>query len=185
MGELGLVGVPFISVDNELGAYLVARHLSQQLDGPAEVLILEGIPSARNAVDRTAGALRAFGEHPHITVAAVASAHWKIDEAHDVARELLEAHPGARAIFCANDMMALGALSYLAKAGRDEVLVGGFDALAEARQAVVAGRLAATVDQQAAKQGYLGVAYAVRLLAGEQLPPETMVPVKLVTAANS
>lgn len=183
--ELGLVGVPFISVDNEQGAYLAARHLALRIATPTEVLILEGIPTAQNAVDRTRGAMRAFHENPNVTVAAVETAHWKIDEAYTVTRDLLVAHPGVGAIFCANDMMALGTIQYLSETGRTDIMVAGFDALAESRQALDAGRLLATVDQQAARQGYLGVQYAVRRLTGEQLPPETLVPVELITAEQS
>lgn len=180
--ELGLVDMPFISVDNEEGAYLAARKLSQALTTPAEVLILEGIPTAQNALDRTRGALRAFGESPGITIAAIETAHWKIDEAYTLTRDLLDTYPQVDAIFCANDMMALGSIQYLGEAGRGDIKVVGFDALAEARQAIDAGRLLATIDQQAARQGYLGVQYAFRRLAGEVLPAETMVPVELITA---
>lgn len=182
--ELGLVAVPFISVDNDEAAYMAARYLSLQITTPTEVLILEGVPTAQNAIDRTRGALRAFAENPNLTVVAIESAHWKIDEGYALTRTLLHAHPRVGAIFCANDMMALGALKYLAEVGRSEILVAGFDALVEARHAIKAGRLAATVDQQAARQGYLGVRSAVDLLAGEQLPPETLIPVELITAAQ-
>jgi ribose transport system substrate-binding protein len=178
--EQGLVNVPFISVDNESGAYQAARALSADITAPTEALILEGIPSARNAIERTAGAARAFAENPAITVVTTETAHWKIDEAYAVTKRLLAAHPNIGLIFCGNDMMALGALQYLAEAGRDHVRVAGFDALVEARNAVQAGRMAATVDQQAAMQGYLGVRYAVAMLAGSEMPPETMVQVKLI-----
>ncbi|MEI7769195.1 MAG: substrate-binding domain-containing protein [Chloroflexales bacterium] len=182
--DLGLLGVPFISVDNIDGAYQAAGYLSHKITNPTKVLILEGIPTAQNAIDRTTGAMKAFAENPNIVVAAVETAHWKIDEAYDVTKSLMIAHPQTSAIFCANDMMALGALKYLDEANRKDVLVAGFDALPEAREAIRDGRLAATVDQQAARQGYLGVQYAVQLLAGAKLPDETMIPIALVTATD-
>ena len=80
--------------------------------------------------------------------------------------------------------MAIGALKYLQSAGRGDVLVVGFDALDQAVAAVRAGTLAATVDQQAAEQGYLGVVYAARALNGGDLPPETMVATRLVTGTE-
>ncbi len=181
--ELGLVGVPFISVDNVDGAYHAASYLSHTITVPTEALILEGIPTAQNAIDRTTGATKAFAENPKIAVVAVETAHWKIDEAFDVTKALLKAHPRVGAIFCANDMMALGTIQYLAEAGRKDILVAGFDALPEARAAVKDGRMVATVDQQAARQGYLGVQYAAQMLAGTKLPAETMIPIALVTAA--
>lgn len=182
--QLGLVGVPFISVDNIDGAYQVAGYLSGKITRPSTVLVIEGIPTAQNAIDRTSGALKAFAENANITVDAVVSAHWKIDEAFEMTRAQIKEHPGIGAIFCANDMMALGAIQYLREAGRDDILVVGYDALPEARAAVTEGSLLATVDQQAARQGYLGVQYATRMLAGERLPAETLISVALVTAAN-
>lgn len=179
--DLGLVNVPFISVDNEDGAYQAAHTVSATITTPTEAIIIEGIRSAQNAIDRTHGAQRAFAENPALTVVATETAHWKIDEAYAVTKRLVIAHPNISVIFCANDMMALGAIQYLAEIGRTDVQVAGFDALAEARQEINTGRMVVTVDQQAAQQGYLGIRYATALLAGEKVPEETMVPVKLIT----
>lgn len=178
--EMGLVGVPFISVDNEQGAYLSAKCIVDRLDGPADVAILEGIREAKNAQDRKAGAERAFAEAPQITVVASETAHWKIDEGYAVTQAIFEKHPTITAIFAANDMMGLGAIKYLEESGRQDVWVAAYDALAEAVTMVEAGKMLCTIDQQAAEQGYLGIQYAVRALGEETLPAETMVDVKLV-----
>jgi len=183
MSQLGLVNVPFISVNNEDGAYQVARAVSADITKPTKAVIIEGIMTAQNAIDRSHGAKRAFDENSALTIVATETAHWKIDEAYMVTKRLMTANPDIGVIFCANDMMALGAVQYLSEINRADVRVAGFDALAEARQAVEAGHMVATVDQQAAEQGSLGVRYAVSLLDGKQVPPETMVPVKLITAA--
>jgi ribose transport system substrate-binding protein len=178
----GLKDVPFISIDNEQAAYLSAQRISDRISVPTEAVILEGIRGAANAKARKNGAIRAFRENPHITVVATETAHWKIDEGYQVTKALFTRHPSIGAIFCANDMMAFGALNYLRKADRLDVLVASFDALAEAKQAIREGRLLVTIDQQAAQQGYLGVQYAVRALAGEQLPPETLIAATVVDA---
>ena len=81
-------------------------------------------------------------------------------------------------------MMALGAIKYLADAGKSNVRVAGFDALAEARSLIGQGVLQATIDQQAAEQGYQGVLYAMRLIRAKH-PAETLLNVKLVSAATS
>lgn len=182
--KLGLQNVPFISVDNEQGAYLSAKTISDRVTVPTKAVILEGIRGAANAEDRKNGALRAFRENPNITVVAMATAHWKIDEGYEVTKALFAEHPDIGAIFCANDMMAFGAMKYLQEAGKNHVTVAGFDALAEAKQAIRDGNLAVTIDQQAAMQGYMGVQYAIRALAGEQLPSETMIDVLVVDAGN-
>lgn len=177
----GMPPVPFISVDNEAGAYRSAQYISDQFDEPVEAAILEGIRTAKNADDRKRGAERAFGENPNITVVAQETANWKIDEAHDVAMTLFTEHPNIRAVFAANDMMALGVIRYLEEAGRSDVLVAGYDALEEAQAAIDAGKLAATVDQQAAQQGYFGIEYAVKALQGKSLPAVTLIDTQLIT----
>jgi ribose transport system substrate-binding protein len=178
----GLENVPFISVDNEMGAYLSAQTISERIDSPTSAVILEGIREAQNAQDRLAGAERAFAENDNITVVARETANWKIDEAYTVTAQLFEINPDIGVIFAANDMMALGAIQYLREQEHDDVLVAAFDALEEAQEALLDGRLIVTIDQQAAEQGYLGVVYAVRALQGEELPAETMVDVLVVTA---
>ena len=177
---LGLTGVPFISVDNEQGAYMAAKCIADRLDGPADVAILEGIHAAKNAQDRKAGAERAFAEAGDLTIVASETANWKIDEAYDVTRKLFQDHPTVQGIFASNDMMALGALKYLADFGHEEVMVAGFDALAEALAAIDNGTLLCTVDQQPAEQGYLGVQFAVRAHNGETLPEEVLIDVRLI-----
>jgi ribose transport system substrate-binding protein len=182
MAEAGLTGIPFISVDNEEGAYLSARYIADRAEGPAEAVIIEGIRDADNARARLAGARRAFEETPEIALVASETANWKIDEGYTVARSLFEAHPEVDLVFAANDMMALGAIRFLGEAGLgDRVQVAAFDALDEALEAIRSGSMAVTIDQQAAEQGYLGVEYAVRMLDGEEVPAETMVEVRVVS----
>lgn len=178
----GLTDVPFISVDNEEGGYLSATYIADQTDGPAQAIILEGIVTAQNAIDRRDGAIRAFGEHANIEIVAQQTANWKIDEGYTVTQALFEQFPDTTLIFAANDMMALGAIQYLRENDRDDVMVAGYDALEEAMPAIDDGLLDVTIDQQAARQGYLGVEYAVQLLNGEAVPAITLVPVMVVTA---
>ena len=83
-------------------------------------------------------------------------------------------------LFCANDMMALGALHYLKESGKSGVMVAAYDALDEAKDAIRKGKLTVTIDQQADEQGYLGVRYALDLLEGKKPPVETIVEVKVV-----
>lgn len=178
--KLGLRNVAYISVDNEQGAYNAVSYLNRFITRPTAVAIIEGIRGASNAEERKRGALRAFSENPNATVVAMETAHWKIDEGYTVAADLLRAYPDIGALFCANDMMALGAVRYLRESGRQDVLVAGYDALQEAQESIREGHLLATVDQQAALQGKLGVEYAVRALQGESFPPVTLVDTRLI-----
>ena len=181
--EHGLTGVPFISVDNEHAAYLSADYLAQRLDQPTQVAVLTGIASAANSQARERGARRAFDAHPMTTVVSVESANWKVDEAYRVIQRVFDRHPSIGAVFCANDMMAIGVLRYLSETGRAHVQVGAFDAIAEAKAAVRDGRLAVTIDQLPERQGYQGVATAVAMVRGAKPPAEVMVDVRVIDRA--
>lgn len=184
VGKFGLVRVPFISVDNRTASYKVVKYLTAGVRTRTEAAIIEGFRGASNAEERKQGALQAFAENRHITFVGSESANWKIDDAYEAARTLFSAHPRIGLLFCANDMMALGAIRYLQDAGIGPVRVAGYDALKEARQAIRANRMAASVDQQAGEQGFMGVAYAVRMLKGELLPAETLLETLVVTKDN-
>ncbi len=185
LARAGLTDVPFVSVDNEAGARLATRRLvasgAAAPERPAAAFVLEGIRGADNAEARRRGAVSGF-EEAGVPIVASESANWKIDEAYDVTKRVLMAHPEITHLFAANDMMALGASRYLRDAGRFDVRVAGFDALEEARQAIATGELQASIDQQADVQGYTGVDYALRLLRGESVPAETMIDVLVVDA---
>jgi ribose transport system substrate-binding protein len=180
MAKSDVKDVPFISVDNREGAKLAAAVLIKGLRVPAKVLLLEGIRGAANAEERKKGAMEAMNAAPGITVVASETANWKIDEAREVTAKILQRNPDIKGIYCANDMMALGAIRALQEAGTKKVRVGGFDALPQAMDAIAAGTLFVTVDQAPADQGRLGVEYAVKLLAGESVPAETILPVRII-----
>ncbi|MCX7174099.1 MAG: substrate-binding domain-containing protein [Proteobacteria bacterium] len=174
--------VPFVGVDSEQAAYLAARFIADQVKLPTEAAIIEGIPGTNTAMDRKRGVERAFGQNSKLRVVATGVANWKADEAYELARSLFKAHPKIGVVYCANDMMAIGLIKYLQESGRTKVLVGGFDALDQARDAIRAGQMAATVDQRADRQGYLGVVNALKLIRAEAVPDVVLIDTALVTA---
>ena len=184
MDKIGLVNVPYISVDNVNGAYLSAKFIGARVSAPTQAMIFEGIQTATNAQDRKTGAMKAFAENSSIQVVASQTANWKIDEAHTVAANLFKAHPDVKLVFCANDMMAFGVIQYLKESGIQDVKVAAYDNLAESVPMLKDGSLQATIDQQAAVQAYTGVQFALRALKGEKLPPVTLLDVRLVTKDN-
>jgi ribose transport system substrate-binding protein len=79
--------------------------------------------------------------------------------------------------------MALGAIEALDAAGR-RVPVVGVNAIPDAITAIKRGRLLATVDFDAMKIASIATEAAIRHLRGEPVPPEIILPVTIVDAAN-
>ncbi|MGB5447110.1 MAG: substrate-binding domain-containing protein [Psychromonas sp.] len=179
--RVGLLNVPFISVDNELAAYNSTKVLTAKLTQPTEVAIIEGIRGALNSEFRKKGAIRAFAETEFASLVATESANWKIDEAFELMAELYKAHPKIGAIFCANDMMALGVIEYLRTTGKKDVWVAAFDAIPEGLDAIKSGTLLATVDQQGAEQGYQGIVAANNMLSSKKIPLDINIEAKTIT----
>jgi ribose transport system substrate-binding protein len=183
--QAGMSPIPFLSVDNDAGAYKAGKILAEGVVTPTEAAILEGIRSADNAQQRMQGARRALLENKQIKVVASETANWKIDEAYEVTKSIFTKHPKIKLLFASNDVMAIGALKYLNENGKSSVKVVGYDALAEAISEIEAGRMLATIDQQASEQGYQGVALALRMTQGSVIPNVTTIDTKLVTAATA
>ncbi|MEB0214501.1 substrate-binding domain-containing protein [Undibacterium sp. 5I2] len=181
LSQLHMQAIPFVSVDNEAASYAAVKAVLAHMPALAEAALIEGMPGAENGRLRSAGARRALREHGVSKVAAM-TAHWKIDEAYSVSKDLFRQHPHITLLFCANDMMALGAVRYLQESGRTEVAVIGYDAIDEAKQALRSGAMVATVDQAADEQGYQGVMLALRALKGETLPARLPVAAQVLTA---
>ena len=158
------LGIPFIGPDNRKGARLAGDALAKQLKPGDQVAILEGVPTAFNAQQRKAGfedAMKAAG----INIVSSQSAGWETAKANQVAAALLVEQPDLKAILCANDSMALGAVAALKAAGKTgQVRVVGFDNIQAVRQLLKDGQVLATVDQHGDRLAVYGIEYALEIL---------------------
>ena len=101
----------------------------------------------------------------------------------DHIENILQAEETIDGVFAHNDEMILGAIEAATAAGRAaDIVFVGFDAVDDAVAAVQAGTLAATVAQQPALMGDLGVMTAAAYLGGEEVTEYIPVDLALVTA---
>lgn len=121
--------LPVVLVDDALGGYLVTRHLLQQ--GHEAVGFLAGPANSYSGAGRLRGYKRAIVE-AGIGPEKGWVKHCKPTVYHgqQAARELLETHRELSALFCYNDLVALGALKgciALGFAVPADVAIAGFD----------------------------------------------------------
>jgi ribose transport system substrate-binding protein len=172
----------FIGSDNYEGGKLAGEYVVSSSGGKARVGILEGIPGHETGDSRLRGFRDAVAKAPGITIVASQPANWERDQGFNVFQNMLQAHRDIDTVFAASDLMALGAIEAIAAAGRTgQIRVVGFDALDDAKKAVEAGTMAATVAQFPYDMGKAAVESAVKILAGEKLPPDIMVKLEMVT----
>ena len=185
LSESGGKIATFIGSDNYEGGKLAGEFLVKQLGGRGKVAVLEGIPGHETGDSRLRGFRDALKAAPGVEIVASQTANWERDQGFNVFQNILQSHPDVQAVFACSDLMALGAVEAIAAAKKTgQIAVVGFDALSEARDAVRQGTMVATVAQSPDRMGALAVENAYRILKGEQVKEEYVVPIKLITKEN-
>jgi ABC-type sugar transport system substrate-binding protein len=172
-----------IASNNYMAGQLAGGYVLDHVDAGAQVAIIEGIAGNVSGQDRRDG----FYDTVNATLNVVASqpADWDRSKALDVVTNILQANPDVKAIYCANDTMALGAVAAVQAAGLEgKVIILGTDAIPEALDAVRAGSMAGTVAQFPFEVGVLAVENAIKLVEGRPIPTRIDAPIKLLTAAD-
>ncbi len=186
LGESGGKVATFIGSDNYEGGKVSGEFLAKHLNGKGKVAVLEGIPGHETGDSRLRGFRDALKATPGVEIVASQTANWERDQGFNVFQNILQSHPDVNAVFACSDLMALGAVEAIAAAKKTgQIAVVGFDALSEARDAIRQGSMVGTVAQSPDRMGALAVENAVKLLKGEQVQPEFVVPIKLVTKENA
>ena len=173
--------VPFVGPDNREGARKVGEALAKQLKAGDAVAIIEGIPTAFNGQQRRLGfedAMKSAG----MKIVSVQSGLWEMEKANAVAAGILSEHLQLKALLCANDNMALGAVAAVQSAGKaGSVLVVGFDNISAIKPMLEKGQVVATADQHADKLAVFGIEAALKILKGDAPPADQTTAVDLIT----
>jgi len=176
------VKIPFVGPDNRKGARLAGEHLASKLNQGDKVAIIEGVPNAFNGIQRKLGfedAMKAAG----MNIVSSQSGYWETAKAEPIASALITEYADLKAVLCANDSMALGAIAAIKAAGKsDDVLVIGFDNITAVQRLLKEGKILCTVDQHADKLALFGIEYALEMLGGESTPSDKETPIDLITA---
>jgi len=174
--------VSHIASDNVAGGEMAGDFIAEQLGEEGKVVELQGIPGTSAARDRGEGFNKAMDKYSGMEVIARQPAGFDRAEGMTVMENILQGNPEIDAVFAHNDNMALGAMEAIAAAGRsDEIMIVGFDAIDDAREAVTEGNMAATVAQKPALMGEMSVEIAVKVVNGEEVDEYTPVPLELIT----
>jgi ribose transport system substrate-binding protein len=173
--------VTHIASDNVAGGKMAGEYIAKLLKGKGKVVEIQGTPGASAARDRGKGFDAVIAKNPGIKIVAQQEAGFDRQKGLTVMENILQAQPEINAIFCQNDEMALGALKAIQSAKRTGIIIVGFDATDDAVKAVNDGLMAATVAQQPAMIGSLGVDNAVNVMKGKKVPASIPVVLKLVT----
>jgi ribose transport system substrate-binding protein len=171
----------FIGSDNYDGGKIAGTFIAEKLGGQGSIAVLEGIPGHETGDARLRGFRESVAKSSGLKIVASQPANWERDQGFNVFQNVLQANPGITGLFACSDLMALGAMEAIAAAGKTgKIVIVGFDALPEARDAIKKGAMAGTVAQFPTRMGATAIEYAHKLLRGEQVPAFTPVAIELI-----
>jgi len=177
--------VSHVATDNYGGGKLAATAMIEALGGTGKVAILD-YPEVESVIMRTKGFEEELkAQNAKIEIVAKLPGGGAKDKSFKAAEDVLQAHPDIRGIFAINDPSALGAVAALEKAGKTTVQVVGFDGQPEGKQAIKAGKIYADPVQFPEKIGTQCVQNIVKYLAGDDVPPQVLIPTALYRKADA
>jgi len=175
------VKIPFVGPDNRKGARLAGEYLASKLQPGDKVAIIEGVPNAFNGIQRKLGFEDAM-KAGRMSIVSSQSGYWEMAKANQCVSAILTEYSDLKAVLCANDSMALGAVAAVKAAGRSEdILVIGFDNISAVQRLLKEGEILCTVDQHADKLALYGIEYALEMLKRKGTPSDRETPVELIT----
>jgi ribose transport system substrate-binding protein len=130
-------------------------------------------------------------KYPDIEVLDEQPADWDVTKATRIWDSLLTKHSDISAAFFHNDDMALAAANVMRARGRDKILIGGVDAMPPAIEAVIDGRMHATVRNPSCRiHGGAIIAGVAAVLTGEKtgeggIPKHVITDGPVVTKPNA
>ena len=162
-------GTPFgsVAVDDVAGGRMALTHLCDR--GRTRIAYVGGPVSLRQVADRLAGARDAVGEYPGAALEFIPTDEPSVLAGRAAGERLCAIDPDCRpdAVFCANDLLAIGMLQALAAYGVNvpgDVALIGYDDIDFARSAAVP---LSSIRQPSAN---IGVTAVELLLAAAEAP---------------
>ncbi len=135
-------GTPFssVAVDDIAGGDLAVRHLCAI--GRRRIAVVGGPASLTQVADRRTGARQAAADHPGVDLVPIDTPAPTVLAGREAGERLADLPAQARpdAVFCVNDLLAIGVMQALALRGiavPDEVALVGYDDIDFAQSAVV------------------------------------------------
>ncbi|NNE92458.1 MAG: substrate-binding domain-containing protein [Verrucomicrobiales bacterium] len=184
--------VSHVGTNNYQGGQLAGDAMIEALgESGGEILILD-FQSVESCQERVKGFKEVIGRfnasrtEGKIEIVSELPGNGNREKGFAATETALQAHENLVGIFAINDPSALGAVSALEKAGKqDQVVVIGFDGELEGKKAIRDGKIYADPIQFPKKIGQMTIKSAVDYLAGEEVPSDQPIESSLYRKADA
>ncbi|MEI6860728.1 MAG: ABC transporter substrate-binding protein [Verrucomicrobiota bacterium] len=140
----------FVGSDFAEEGRMAADWTAQHAGTRTKIVEIQGEPGSAAANDRRTAFAAALKAHPALTIIDSQTGNFRRTEGKQVMESLLKKHgKDIQIVYAHNDDMALGAIQAIEEAGLkpgQDILIVSIDAIKEAVQAVVDGKISVTVE---------------------------------------
>jgi ribose transport system substrate-binding protein len=178
----------FSGVNDRQWAMNVAEYTIKHNGGKGGYIVLEGIPGNLISELRLQGFKDAIAKYPNSKLLDVQPSNFNRKDGMSAMENMLTKFPKGQiqGVFCVNDEAALGAIEAIEAAGRSaEVSVAGIDGNKDAADAILKGRILATVADDPWAKGYEAVKALVNYLSGKKVPDVLPITAKIIDKSNA
>lgn len=181
------IAISQIVSNNYQGAQLGAEEFVRLMGEKGNYVELVGREADTNAGIRSSGYHDIIDQYPDMKMVAQQSANWSQTEAFEKMESILQANPDIKGVISGNDTMAMGAWAALKAAGREDIIVVGFDGSNDVRDSILEGGIKATVLQPAYRQAQWAVEQAHDYLTKGSTgkPEKQLMDCVLITSENA
>ncbi len=178
--------VAYVGVDNGQGGKMAVDYIAKKLGGMGKIALIQGETGNPVQILRTKGYELGALVHPGLESVAEQGGHWTEEEGLKVMEDILQSHPDLNGVFCECDNIAIGAARAAKSAGKDDIVIVGFDGQQGGYQAIKKGNIDATIRMDARKMVELSMQAALDYIKNgkkkDGIDPETYIAPELVTA---
>jgi len=160
------------ATDNIAAAALAADKMAELIGGAGEVAVIAHDQTSRTGIDRVKGFTdRMTEKYPNITIVATQYGGGDQLRSTDLAKAIIQGHPGLKGFFGANEGSIIGVLNAVTELGmKGKLVVIGYDSGQQQIEAIRSGLEAGAITQDPIGIGYKAVEAAVKAIKGETLP---------------
>jgi ribose transport system substrate-binding protein len=158
-----------LAPDNIFMGASVTQQIADAMGGEGTIIMTQGALGHSGAQGRAKGFEKIMKNYPKIQVLNTDPADWDVTKVARIWDTHLTKYPDIKAAFFHNDDMALAAANVMKARGKTGIIIGGVDAMPPALEAVMDGRMLATVRNPSCRiHGWAVAAGVAAVVGGEK-----------------
>ena len=158
-----------LAPDNIFMGASVTQQIADAMGGEGTIIMTQGALGHSGAQGRAKGFEKIMKNYPKIQVLNTDPADWDVTKVARIWDTHLTKYPDVKAAFFHNDDMALAAANVMKARAKTGIIIGGVDAMPPALEAVMDGRMLATVRNPSCRiHGWAVAAGVAAVVSGEK-----------------